>query len=116
VEVDDAAGWLWLDQALYMPVFRRLAAFDRPASRICVFGTGLGVSPGSFFENGIIQGEISYQLLKTRVFLFQFFEPVSLFHPHTAIFLPPAVVGHISQKTSGIKTPVTGSSPVAATK
>jgi hypothetical protein len=42
-----------------------------PSFRDCLFGrsvgpfyvslTGLGVSPGGFFENGIIQGEISYQ-------------------------------------------------------
>jgi hypothetical protein len=70
MEMGYAAGWLWLDQVPYKPVFPRLAVSDRHASRSCVFGTGLGVSPGGFFENGIIQNQVGYNFLEARVLLF----------------------------------------------
>jgi hypothetical protein len=93
VAVNYASGWLWIDPVPDKPVFPRLPISGRPDLRIYVYETGLKVSPGGFFENGIIQREISDQLLEPRIFLFQLFEPVILFYPHTAIFLAPAVIG-----------------------
>jgi hypothetical protein len=63
LEVDCASGWLWLGPVPYKPVFPILPAYGRPGLLSYVYGTGLGVSPGGFFENGIIKAKVGYQSL-----------------------------------------------------
>ena len=67
--MDCAVEWLWLDRAPYKPVFPRLPVYGIPVGLSYVCGTGLGVSPGRFFKDGVIQGEVGYQLLQARVLL-----------------------------------------------
>ena len=55
--------------------------------------TGLKVSLGSLFKDGIIQRDISHQLLQLGVFLLQFLEPLGLLHPHATVLFTPAVIG-----------------------
>ncbi len=58
-----AAASTWFDQVLYRPVFPILSAYGRPVVLSDVSGTGLGVSPYGFFEDGIIQGKVRDDLL-----------------------------------------------------
>lgn len=79
-ELDDASGSPWLDPVPDKPVFPRLIVYGRPGLQFYVCGTGLGVSPGGFFEDRIIQRDIRYQSLESGVLLLQFFKPLSLIH------------------------------------
>jgi len=45
-----------------------------------------------FFQNGIVQGQVSHQLLQTSVLFLKGLELRGLFYPHTAIFFTPAVI------------------------
>ena len=68
-EWDDASGWLWLVQEPYKPVSPKLVAFHKHAVQLCVYGTGLEVSPCGFFENGIIQNQVGYDFPEAGVLL-----------------------------------------------
>jgi hypothetical protein len=96
VKVGYAAGWLWLDLIPYMPAFPRLPVSGKPELLSYVFGTGLGVSPGIFFEDGIIQNEVGYDSLQAGVLLLQLLQPMSLVHFHAAKLFSPAVVGDVA--------------------
>ena len=79
-----------------MPVFPRLITSEIPVIPSCVSWTGLEVSPGGFLEYGIIQTKISYQFLKSGVFLLQLLEPPSLVYSHTSVFFAQAVIGVVA--------------------
>jgi hypothetical protein len=53
--INYTSAWLYFDLRSYRPVFPRPPASDRLAGLIYVYGTGLEVSPGRFFKNGIIR-------------------------------------------------------------
>ena len=53
--INYTSAWPYFDLRSYRPVFPRPPASDRLAGLIYVYGTGLEVSPGRFFKNGIIR-------------------------------------------------------------
>ena len=69
VEMVHTAVWPWLDQAPYKPVFPQLEVSGKLIIPPFACGTGFEVSPGGFFENSIIQGEVSDRPLQARAFL-----------------------------------------------
>ena len=79
-----------------MPVFPRLPASGRPVGLSCVSWTGLGVSPGGFFKNGIIQSKVRYDTLQSEVFLLQFLETAGLVDPHATVVFSPAVISEVT--------------------
>ena len=80
----------------YSPIFQRLPVSGRSSGPFYVSLTGLGVSPGGFLENGLIQGQISYQTFQAGVLLFQLFETLCLVYPHPAILFTPAVISAVA--------------------
>ena len=92
----DVAEWFWLDRVPGMPVFPRPLIPGKHVLLFYVCGTGLGVSPGCFFKDSIIQREVDYQSLEAGVFLLQFFETVGLVCAQPSILFSPAIIGDIA--------------------
>ena len=66
----DAAGSFWLDLGPDRPAFGRPVFSHGHNLLSYVSYAGLEVSPGGFFENGIVQRKISYQFLEAGIFYF----------------------------------------------
>lgn len=58
--------------------------------------TGLGVSPGGFLQDSVIQRNVGYQSFKPVILLLQLLQPAGLFHPHAAVLFAPPVVSLFS--------------------
>jgi len=69
--VSGAAEWLWLDRVSYKPAFPRLPVSGRSVGSFYVSSTGLGVSPGGFFQSDerlIVVFTEFYDSYWTRIF------------------------------------------------
>ena len=54
--------------------------------------TGLEVSLRCLFQDGIIQGNVGYQLLQASILSLQDLELLRLLYPHATVFFTPPVV------------------------